>query len=98
MSNNNEKEAISFETFIKVIDIFKNSKTEKQYKFMYDLFDFNKDGKISNKDMLINCKLILGNSLNEEQIIEIVDKIISKYSSAQEYINYNNFIKILNED
>ncbi len=48
MSNNNEKEAISFETFIKVIDIFKNSKTEKQYKFMYDLFDFNKDGKISN--------------------------------------------------
>ena len=41
--------------------------------------------------MLINCKLILGNSLNEEQIIEIVDKIISKYSSAQEYINYNNF-------
>ena len=90
MSNNNEKEAISFETFIKVIDIFKNNKTEKQYKFMYDLFDFNKDGKISNEDMLINCKLILGNSLNEEQIIEIVDKTISEYSRAQKYINYNN--------
>ena len=48
--------------------------------------------------MLINCKLILGNSLNEEQIIEIVDKTISEYSRAQKYINYNNFIKILNED
>ena len=97
MSNNNENEAISFEAFIKVIDTFKNNKTEKQYKFMYDLFDFDKDGKISNEDMLINFKLLLGNSLNEEQIIEIVDKTISEYSSDQKYINYNDFVKILNE-
>ena len=61
MSNNNENEAISFEAFIKVIDTFKNNKTEQQYKFMYDLFDFDKDGKISNEDMLINFKLLLGN-------------------------------------
>ena len=97
MSNDNENEAISFEAFIKVIDYFKNNKTEKQYKFIYDLFDFDKDGKISNEDMLINFKLLLGNSLNEEQIIEIVDKTISEYSSDQKYINYNDFVKILNE-
>ena len=97
MSNNNENEAISFEAFIKVIDIFKNNKTEKQYKFMFDLFDFDKDGKISHEDMLVNFKLLLGNSLNEEQINEIVDKTISEYSSDQKYINYNDFVKILNE-
>ena len=97
MSNNNENEAISFEAYIKVIDIFKNNKTEQQYKFMYDLFDFDKDGKISNEDMLINFKLLLGNSLNEEQIIEIVDKTISEYSSDQKFIYYNDFVKILNE-
>ncbi len=97
MSNNDENEAISFEAFIKVIDIFKNNKTEKQYKFMYDLFDFDKDGKISSEDMLINFKLLLGNSLNEEQIKEIVDKTILEYSSDKKYINYNDFVKILNE-
>ena len=97
MSNNNENEAISFEAFIKVIDIFKNNKTEKQYKFMFDLFDFDKDGKISHEDMLINFKLLLGNSLNEEQIKEIVDKTISEYSNDQKFINYNDFVKILNE-
>ena len=97
MSNNDENEKISFEAFIKVIDTFKNNKTEKQYKFMYDLFDFDKDGKISNEDMLINFKLLLGNSLNEEQITEIVDKTISEYSSDGKYINYNDFVKILNE-
>ena len=97
MSNNNESEAISFEAFIKVIDIFKNNKTDRQYKFMYDLFDFDKDGKISSEDMLVNFKLLLGNSLTEEQIKEIVEKTISEYSSDKKYINYNDFVKILNE-
>ena len=97
MSNSNGNEAISFEAFIKVIDIFKNNKTDRQYKFMFDLFDFDKDGKISNEDMLINFKLLLGNSLNEEQIKEIVEKTISEYSSDKKYINYNDFVKILNE-
>ena len=97
MSNNNENEAISFEAFIKVIDIFKNNKTDKQYKFMFDLFDFDKDGKISSEDMLINFKLLLGNSLNEDQIKEIVDKTKSEYSNDKKFINYNDFVKILNE-
>ena len=61
------------------------------------IYDFDKDGKISNEDMLINFKLLLGNSLNEEQIKEIVDKTISEYSNDQKFINYNDFVKILNE-
>ena len=97
MSNNAEKEAISFEAFIKIIDVFKNNKTEEQYKLMFNLFDFDKDGKISSEDMLINFKLLLCNSLNEEQIIEIVNKTISEYSDDQQYINYEEFVKILNE-
>ena len=97
MSNNSEKEAISFEAFIKIIDVFKNNKTEEQYKLMFNLFDFDKDGKISSEDMLINFKLLLGNSLNEEQIVEIVNKTISEYSDDQQYINYDEFVKILNE-
>ena len=97
MSNNSEKEAISFEAFIKIIDMFKNNKTEEQYKLMFALFDFDKDGKISSEDMLINFKLLLGNSLNEEQIVEIVNKTISEYSDDQQYINYDEFVKILNE-
>ena len=94
MSNKSENEAISFEAFI---DMFKNNKTEEQYKLMFHLFDFDGDGKISSEDMLVNFKLLLGNSLNEEQIVEIVDKTISEYSNDQKFINYDEFIKILNE-
>ena len=96
MSNNNN-DAVNFDSFIKVIDIFKNNKTEKQYKFMYELFDIDKDGKISSEDMLVTFKLLLGNSINEEQIMEIVDKTISECSSDQKYIYYKDFVKIMNE-
>ena len=64
---------------------------------MYDLFDFDKDGKISSEDMLINFKLLSGNSLNEEQILEIVDKTLNEYSSDKKFIYYKDFVKILNE-
>ena len=97
MNDNQENEEITFDTFIKVIDMFKNNKTEEQYKFLYGLFDFDKDGKISSMDMLINFKLLLGNSLTEEQIKDIVDKTINEYSDKKGYIDYNDFVKILNE-
>ncbi len=97
MSNNSENEAINFEAFIKIIDTFKNNKTEQQFKLIYDLFDFDKDGKISSEDMLINFKLLLGNSLNEEQILEIIDRTLNEFSTDKKFIYYNDFVKILNE-
>ena len=97
MNDNGENEEITFDSFISVIDMFKNNKTEEQFKFLYGLFDFDKDGKISDMDMLINFKLLLGNSLNEEQIKEIVNKTISEYSNNKGYIDYSDFVKILNE-
>jgi len=99
MSDNNENEEISFDSFIKVIDMFKNNKTDEQFKFIFNLLDFDKDGKISSMDMLINFKLLLGNSLNEEQIKEIVNKTINEYSSDEnkEFIYFEDFKKILEE-
>ena len=63
MSNNTENEAISFEAFIKIIDMFKNNKTEEQYKLMFNLFDFDRDGKISSEFPKSNLKLINISSL-----------------------------------
>jgi serine/threonine-protein phosphatase 2B regulatory subunit len=65
------------------------------YLVVFELFDFNKDGRICYEDLLINLKLLLGNSLNEEQLSEIVDKTIAEFSSDQKYITYDEFVKIL---
>ena len=62
---------------------------------LFELFDYNKDGKICHEDLLVNLKPLLGGSLNGEQIREIVEKTIQEYSSDQKYILYDEFIKIL---
>jgi Ca2+-binding EF-hand superfamily protein len=59
------------------------------------LLDFNKDGKIDYEDLLVNFKLLLENSLNEEQISEIVKKTISEYSSDQTYITFEEFLRVI---
>jgi serine/threonine-protein phosphatase 2B regulatory subunit len=61
---------------------------------IFELIDFDKDGKISYEDLLVNLKLLLGNGLNEEQISEIVDKTILEYSSDQKFITYDEFLKV----
>jgi Ca2+-binding EF-hand superfamily protein len=97
LSNGNKNDIIGFEKFLKLIDIFMNKKTDDQTKFMFDLFDFDKDGKISSEDMLVNFKLLLGNTMPEDQIKEIVEKTIIEYSTDQKFITREDFDKILNE-
>lgn len=63
---------------------------------LFNLLDFNKDGKIDYEDLLLNFKLLLENSLNEEQISEIVKKTISEYSSDQTYITFDEFLRVKN--
>ena len=78
--------------------ITKNKNNTNVYKYikivLFNLLDFDKDGKIDYYDLLVNFKLILENSLNEEQISEIVKKTISEYSSDQTYITYEEFLRV----
>lgn len=66
---------------------------------MFNLLDYDHDGKINGEDMEVNFKLLLGQSLTQEQIKEIVDKTINEYAESDDkkYINYDDFVKIINE-
>ena len=52
-------------------------------------------GMLLLQHFLVNMKLFLGDSMNEEQISEIVEKTLLEYSSNQKYITFNEFVKIL---
>ena len=58
------------------------------------MFDFDKDGKISYEDMLVNIKLLIGNALNDEQVKEIVEKTINEYSEDQKFVTFEEFLKV----
>jgi len=87
---------LKWSIFLKMIT--KNKNNTNVYKYikivLFNLLDFDKDGKIDYYDLLVNFKLILENSLNEEQISEIVKKTISEYSSDQTYITYEEFLRV----
>jgi hypothetical protein len=44
---------------------------------------------------LINLKLLIGASLSEEQLKDIVDKTIQEFSQDGSYITFEDFVKIL---
>ena len=100
--NSAHEDEINFELFLKTLDIFKNGKTNEQYRcimkfilVIYDLFDFNNDGKVCFEDLLINLKLLIGHSLTEDQLSEIVDKTIQEFSSDQKCLTFDEFVKLL---
>jgi Ca2+-binding EF-hand superfamily protein len=57
--------------------------------------DYDKNGKIDSEDLLISLKLLIGPSLNEEQLIDIVEKTIQEFSQDGKYITFDEFVKIL---
>lgn len=44
--------------------------------------------------MLVNIKLLIGNSLNDEQVKEIVEKTIFEYADDQRYVTFEEFLKV----
>ena len=97
LSNQSENEAVSFEAFIKIIDIFKNNKTEEQYKcniyiyneiVMFNLFDFDKDGNMTQGEV----DLFLDYIKDKVTDYSIIDKILPKGS-----IKCNIFKKLFYE-
>ena len=61
---------------------------------MFDLFDYDNDGKISKEDLLVNLKLLLASNFKMEQIKEMVDKTVEEYGVGDK-ISFKEFVKIL---
>lgn len=95
------QEQVDFQEFLKLIDIFKNNKLDEQQKcnafnpVVFNLLDFNKDGKICHEDLLVNMKLLLSNNIEEYQLNEIVEETINEYASDGKGLSYEDFLNII---
>lgn len=68
---------VDFQEFLRGLSAF-SSKGEKEekLKFAFKVYDIDRDGYISNGELFIVLKMMVGNNLNEEQLQQIVDKTI----------------------
>lgn len=68
---------VDFQEFISGLSIFsgRGGKDEK-LKFAFKIYDIDKDGFISNGELYIVLKIMVGNNLEDEQLQQIVDRTI----------------------
>ena len=68
---------VDFQEFVKGLNVFSaHGKKEEKLRFLFQVYDINKDGFISNGELFAVLKMMVGNNLNPEQLQQIVDKTI----------------------
>eukprot|EP01094_Clydonella_sp_ATCC50884_P015377 TRINITY_DN25977_c0_g1_i1.p1 TRINITY_DN25977_c0_g1~~TRINITY_DN25977_c0_g1_i1.p1 ORF type:complete len:190 (+),score=90.04 TRINITY_DN25977_c0_g1_i1:33-572(+) len=68
---------IQFSEFISALSIFcRKDNPEQKLKFAFQVYDINKDGFISNGELYMVLKKMVGNNLDPIQLQQIVDKTI----------------------
>ena len=67
--------SVDFTEFVKALAIFSNDceKLEK-VKFTFKVYDMDRDGYISNKDLFECLQVMVGSNLTDSQLQQIVDK------------------------
>lgn len=73
---------VDFQEFITGLSIFsgRGSKDDK-LNFAFKIYDIDKDGYISNGELFIVLKIMVGNNLDDEQLQQIVDRTIMENDS-----------------
>ncbi|KAF2672602.1 putative CNB1-calcineurin B, regulatory subunit [Microthyrium microscopicum] len=68
---------VDFEEFVKGLSAFssKGNKEEK-LKFAFKVYDIDRDGYISNGELFVVLKMMVGSNLKDQQLQQIVDKTI----------------------
>ncbi|KAI9103294.1 hypothetical protein DFS34DRAFT_608147 [Phlyctochytrium arcticum] len=68
---------VDFKEFISGLSAFsaKGNRTEK-LKFAFKVYDMDRDGYISNGELFLVLKMMVGNNLRDGQLQQIVDKTI----------------------
>ncbi|KAL6946983.1 Calcineurin subunit B [Hanseniaspora vineae] len=68
---------IDFQEFITGLSIFSGkANDEEKHKFAFKIYDIDKDGYISNGELFIVLKIMVGDNLTDEQLQQLVDRTI----------------------
>ncbi|CCF56014.1 hypothetical protein KAFR_0A05790 [Kazachstania africana CBS 2517] len=84
---------VDFQEFITGLSIFsgRGSKDEK-LNFAFKIYDIDKDGYISNGELFIVLKIMVGNNLDDDQLQQIVDRtIMENDSDGDGKLNFEEF-------
>lgn len=88
---------VDFAEFIRALSIFstKGNKDEK-LRFAFSVFDIDGDGVLSNGELFILLKTMVGENLQNIQLQQIVDKTIIEHDiDGDGALSYDEFLKVI---
>jgi len=88
---------VDFKEFIKGLSAFsgKGSKREK-LEFAFKVYDMDRDNLISNGELFLVLKMMVGNNLKDNQLQQIVDKTIMEADSDLDgKISFDEFLVLV---
>lgn len=73
---------VDFKEFITGLSVFSaKGKKEEKLRFAFKVYDIDRDGYISNGELYLVLKMMVGNNLKDLQLQQIVDKTIMEADS-----------------
>ncbi|KAI8806560.1 putative calcineurin subunit B [Cladochytrium replicatum] len=88
---------IDFKEFISGLSAFsaKGNKEDK-LRFAFKVYDMDRDGFISNGELFLVLKMMVGNNLRDQQLQQIVDKTIMEADTDMDgKISFDEFMKVV---
>jgi Ca2+-binding EF-hand superfamily protein len=99
-----DNDRLTFKQFVYVLSVFKrrvnndevvNNNRENRMKFLFSIYDRDKDGKINKIELLSILNILVGQSLPEAQVLAIVERTLAELNLIDQDINYEVFCETL---
>ena len=90
---------VDFKEFITGLSTFSaKGKKEEKLGFAFKVYDVDRDGYISNGELFLVLKMMVGNNLKDIQLQQIVDKTIMEADTDGDgKISYQEFISMIED-
>ncbi|KAJ3120265.1 Calcineurin subunit B [Physocladia obscura] len=88
---------VDFKEFISGLSAFSaKGKKEDKLRFAFKVYDMDRDGYISNGELFLVLKMMVGNNLKDQQLQQIVDKTIMEADKDMDgKISFEEFSKVV---
>lgn len=88
---------VDFEEFVSGLSAFSNKgNKEQKLQFAFKVYDIDRDGYISNGELFIVLKMMVGSNLKDQQLQQIVDKTIMEADlDGDGKISFEEFTKMV---
>ena len=91
--------SIDFVEFLTVLSIFSNQGSEEaKLRLLFDIYDYDEDGEICNKDMFLTLAQLTGSHFDKVSLQQIVDRtMITVVADPEASINFEQFCSFVRQ-